>query len=89
LKASLGYLDNEPTVARYAYFGSFRTTKSTVGPNVPMLDASGGLTNIGKIYLGKTSTTGTPTSPNVAGAWRADWAMALGAAAAALAILLL
>jgi len=50
------YFDRLAYVARYSYFGSFRSSESNVGPNAAMLTENGELTDIGSLYLrgGKT-----------------------------------
>lgn len=46
-KQSAEYFDSLDYVTHYSYFGSFRSDKSNVGPNVAMLDSEGELTSIG------------------------------------------
>jgi hypothetical protein len=41
-----GYLDNEPAVAKYAFFGAFNS-----GTGKDMIAANGTLTALGKIYI--------------------------------------
>ncbi|KAF2147517.1 glycoside hydrolase family 128 protein [Aplosporella prunicola CBS 121167] len=48
---STTYMDGLANIARYAYFGSFRTDASNIGPNAAMLSSSGKLTRIGAWYL--------------------------------------
>jgi hypothetical protein len=43
-------------VARYSWFGAFRSVVSNVGPNQGMLDPYGNLTDIGSWYLGGNAT---------------------------------
>jgi hypothetical protein len=49
---TIDYLERLPGLARYSYFGSFRSSVSNVGPNVAMLNSQGNLTAIGSSYLG-------------------------------------
>ena len=74
--ASLAYLDSLDLVERYAYFGSFRSSASGVGPNVAMLDSSGSLTDMGRWYLGQSkgsksggSGSGSKSSASTLLAW--------------------
>jgi Glycosyl hydrolase catalytic core len=60
--ASLTFLDSQPIVERYSYFGSFRSKTSNIGPNVAMLDANGQLTDVGSWYLGGVATGNIPSS---------------------------
>ncbi|KAI1811691.1 glycoside hydrolase family 128 protein [Poronia punctata] len=53
---TLEYLDRLENVARYSYFGAFRSEDSNVGPNVVMLNNDGQLTDIGSWYLGGAAT---------------------------------
>ena len=48
---SINWLDGLSWVDRYAWFGSFRSIDSNIGPNATMLNATGGLTEIGENYL--------------------------------------
>lgn len=61
---TIPWLDNLDWVERYAWFGSFRSTESNVGPNATFLNAKGALTPIGTEYLYqiKTVTNGTTSS---------------------------
>ncbi|KAK7926756.1 glycoside hydrolase- catalytic core [Apiospora marii] len=56
------YFDRLPSVARYSYFGSFRSKVSNVGPNAVMLNNDGELTDIGSWYLGGSATGVNPQS---------------------------
>ncbi|PVH71776.1 glycoside hydrolase family 128 protein, partial [Cadophora sp. DSE1049] len=49
---TIAMFDNDTTIERYSYFGSFRSSDSGVGWNATMLDGIGELTNIGSWYLG-------------------------------------
>jgi hypothetical protein len=49
-------------VARYSYFGSFRSSDSNVGANAVMLNNGGKLTDIGSWYLGGAATGVQPQS---------------------------
>ena len=53
------------SVARYSYFGSFRSGVSNVGPDAAMLNDDGELTDIGSWYLGGSATGVDPQSPGV------------------------
>ncbi|PMD37685.1 glycoside hydrolase family 128 protein [Hyaloscypha variabilis F] len=65
---SLAFFDNDTTVERYSYFGSFRASASNVGWNVTMLDGTGGLTDIGSWYLGGAGVEdASTTTPSAAG----------------------
>lgn len=44
---SAEYFDSTDFITHYSYFGSFRSDKSNVGPNVAMLSNGGLLTSIG------------------------------------------
>lgn len=57
---SMEYFDRLDFVARYTYFGSFRSDVSNVGPNAAMLTHKGELTDIGSWYLGRTATGNIP-----------------------------
>ncbi|KAJ7073579.1 hypothetical protein C8F01DRAFT_1241873 [Mycena amicta] len=46
LPLALSYLDSEPAVAKYAFFGAFHS-----GTGKDMIAANGTLTNLGKIYV--------------------------------------
>ncbi|KAI0460310.1 glycoside hydrolase family 128 protein [Xylaria acuta] len=59
---SAEYFDRLDSVARYSYFGSFRSRDSNVGPNAVMLNDGGELTDIGSWYLGGTATGVDPQS---------------------------
>lgn len=65
---TIALFDNDTSIERYSYFGSFRSSDSGVGWNATMLDTMGDLTNIGSWYLGggtvrDASTTTTTSSP--------------------------
>lgn len=47
MKAAVPYLENEPAVARYAWFSG----RTSAIPNVNLLGASGQLTELGQIYV--------------------------------------
>ncbi|KAH9213308.1 hypothetical protein DL95DRAFT_266930, partial [Leptodontidium sp. 2 PMI_412] len=49
---TIALFDNDTSIERYSYFGSFRSSDSGVGWNATMLDTMGDLTNIGSWYLG-------------------------------------
>lgn len=53
---TLEYLDRLDYVARYSWFGAFRSDVSNVGPSGAMLDAEGELTDLGAWYLGRAGT---------------------------------
>ncbi|KAI8953055.1 glycoside hydrolase family 128 protein [Xylaria longipes] len=59
---SAEYFDRLDSVARYSYFGSFRSHDSNVGPNAVMLNNAGELTDIGSWYLGGTASGVKPQS---------------------------
>ncbi|KAI0908289.1 glycoside hydrolase family 128 protein [Ustulina deusta] len=59
---SAEYYDRLDSVARYSYFGSFRSRDSNVGPNAVMLNNDGELTDIGSWYLGGAATGVDPQS---------------------------
>lgn len=78
------YLDRLDDVARYAWFGSFRSAQSNVGPNAAMLDDDGALTDLGAWYLGRKATGNTPDSSGagrVAAAAALAWTAALAVVA--------
>lgn len=54
LNQSLTYLDGLDYVEAYAWFGAFRTSEANewTGDEVSMFDSSGGLTEVGSLYLG-------------------------------------
>ncbi|KAI1077979.1 glycoside hydrolase family 128 protein [Whalleya microplaca] len=56
------YFDRMDSVARYSFFGSFRSDQSNVGANAVMLSKDGKLTDIGSWYLGGTATGVDPQS---------------------------
>ncbi|KAG4442533.1 hypothetical protein IFR05_001945 [Cadophora sp. M221] len=65
---TIALFDNDTSIERYSYFGSFRSSDSGVGWNATMLDTMGDLTNIGSWYLGggmvkDASTTTTSSAP--------------------------
>jgi len=76
---STSWLDNSDFIERYAYFGSFRSHTSNVGPNVPFLNNDGLLTDIGSWYLGGNETGVDPQSGNEAKGLRAPLLVALAA----------
>lgn len=59
---SVAFLDAAGYVARYAYFGAFRSQDSNVGGEGTMLDRGGGLTEVGEWYLGLNGTGMDPGS---------------------------
>ncbi|KAI0965781.1 glycoside hydrolase family 128 protein [Xylaria arbuscula] len=59
---SADYFDRLDSVARYSYFGSFRSHDSNVGANAVMLNNAGDLTDIGSWYLGGVATGVKPQS---------------------------
>ncbi|KAI1747045.1 glycoside hydrolase family 128 protein [Xylaria castorea] len=63
---SAEYFDRLDSVARYSYFGSFRSHDSNVGANAVMLNNGGKLTDIGSWYLGGTATGVNPQSGSAA-----------------------
>jgi hypothetical protein len=72
--SSAQYYDRLDYVTHYSYFGSFRSSKSNVGPNVSMLDQNGHLTDIGSWYLGGAATNNIPSANDgslltIGGAW--------------------
>jgi hypothetical protein len=48
---TFNWLDAQPYVDRYSYFGAFRSYTSNVGYNAAMLDPCGQLTDVGDLYL--------------------------------------
>jgi hypothetical protein len=48
---SVSWLDAQPYVDRYSYFGAFRGYSSNVGFNASMLDSCGQLTDVGDFYV--------------------------------------
>ncbi|KAI0403799.1 glycoside hydrolase family 128 protein [Xylaria palmicola] len=76
---SADYFDRLDSVARYSYFGSFRSEDSNVGPNAVMLNNDGKLTDIGSWYLGGTATGVDPQS-GLAVRGRVDWFLAIASA---------
>jgi hypothetical protein len=72
--SSAEYFDRIDYVTRYSYFGSYRSSKSNVGPNCAMLDQNGHLTDIGSWYLGGAATNNIPSASmgstlRIGGAW--------------------
>ncbi|KAL7794410.1 glycoside hydrolase family 128 protein [Trichoderma ceciliae] len=59
---TLDYFGKLDYIARYTYFGAFRSKTSNVGPNAPFLNNAGKLTDIGSWYLGFSETNVSPTS---------------------------
>ncbi|KIW05784.1 uncharacterized protein PV09_03639 [Verruconis gallopava] len=57
---SINMLDGWSNVSRYAYFGSFRSDSSNIGPAAAMLTNEGQLTDIGSWYLGGNATGAKP-----------------------------
>jgi hypothetical protein len=69
--SSIPWLDGLSWVERYAWFGSFRSTDSNLGPNATMLNAQGGLTQLGNQYLNvapSASSASTTSSRTTAAA---------------------
>ena len=81
--ASIEYLDRLDYVQRYAWFGSFRSDVSNVGPNGAMLNSQGQLNYLGAWYLGRPVTEKTPNGgggpvrPSFSWCW---WSMGWGVA---------
>jgi hypothetical protein len=77
------YFDRLDFVTHYSYFGSFRSSKSNVGPNVAMLDGYGKLTDIGSWYMGGAATGVIPTTKGSAAARAGieSWALIIAVAA--------
>jgi hypothetical protein len=48
---TLAWLDEQPFLERYSYFGAFRSYASNVGYNASLLDSCGNLTDLGDWYL--------------------------------------
>lgn len=88
------YFDRLDYVERYSYFGSFRSSKSNVGPNAAMLDQDGQLTDIGSLYLGgnltgrvpSLKTTGSPGKSATGSEGAAGKVGAMGGVAAVVAL---
>lgn len=59
---SVHWLDSLSWVDRYAWFGSFRSSESNIGPNATFLNANGNLTSIGQEYLYDLAATATDSS---------------------------
>lgn len=59
---TLDYFGKLDYIARYTYFGAFRSKASNVGPNASFLNNAGKLTDIGSWYLGFGATNVKPTS---------------------------
>ncbi|KAH6609821.1 hypothetical protein Trco_003167, partial [Trichoderma cornu-damae] len=59
---TLDYFGKLDYIARYTYFGAFRSKTSNVGPNASFLNNAGKLTDIGSWYLGFAETNVAPTS---------------------------
>ncbi|KAL6863591.1 glycosyl hydrolase catalytic core domain-containing protein [Trichoderma novae-zelandiae] len=59
---TLDYFGKLDYVARYTYFGAFRSKTSNVGPNASFLNNAGKLTDLGSWYLGFGATNVKPTS---------------------------
>ena len=60
--ASAAWLDGADDVARYSYFGAFRSEDSNVGPDAVFLNNDGELTDLGAWYLGREATGVEPQS---------------------------
>lgn len=54
MNQTLPYLDGEESVARYAWFGAFRSNDANewTGDSVALFDKKGGLTELGALYMG-------------------------------------
>ncbi|KAL7801010.1 glycosyl hydrolase catalytic core domain-containing protein [Trichoderma afarasin] len=63
---TVDYFGKLDYIARYTYFGAFRSKVSNVGPNASFLNNGGRLTDIGSWYLGFGATNVKPTSTNAA-----------------------
>lgn len=59
---TVDYFGKLDYIARYTYFGAFRSKASNVGPNASFLNNAGKLTDIGSWYLGFGATNVKPTS---------------------------
>ncbi|RYE97042.1 MAG: hypothetical protein EOO77_39815, partial [Oxalobacteraceae bacterium] len=59
---TIPWLDNLEWVERYAWFGSFRSSESNIGPNATFMDANGDLTSMGKTYLYQVKTASNATT---------------------------
>ncbi|RFU72926.1 f5 8 type c domain [Trichoderma arundinaceum] len=59
---TLDYFGKLDYIARYTYFGAFRSKASNVGPNASFLNNAGELTDIGSLYLGFAETGVAPES---------------------------
>ncbi|KKY24556.1 putative glycoside hydrolase subgroup catalytic core [Phaeomoniella chlamydospora] len=57
---SAEYFDRLDYVARYSWFGAFRSDVSNVGPNAAFFTQKGKLTDIGSWYLGGAETGNVP-----------------------------
>ncbi|KAF4629238.1 hypothetical protein G7Y89_g8913 [Cudoniella acicularis] len=79
---SASYMDNLTYVDRYAWFGTFRTEVSNVGPNAAFLNNQGKLTDMGEWWVGKAATGVQPGGSSSA-AGRNAVEMGLGLVAAA------
>ncbi|KAI0191631.1 glycoside hydrolase family 128 protein [Astrocystis sublimbata] len=81
-RTSAEYFDRLDGVARYSYFGSFRSRDSNVGPNAVMLNNDGQLTDIGSWYLGGSATGVDPQSGAAPQGQAGDMLLALAVAVA-------
>lgn len=62
---TIPWLDSLSWVARYSWFGAFRSPVSNIGPNAAFLDQNGNLTNVGAWYLGRAETNNVPSTTAV------------------------
>lgn len=70
---TLDYFGKLDYIARYTYFGAFRSKTSNVGPNAPFLNNAGKLTDIGSWYLGFGATNVSPTSASSSTGMMSGW----------------
>lgn len=77
---STTYFDTQlQGLARYSYFGAFRSDVSNVGKNAAMLNDKGKLTDIGSWYLGGVETNVVPNASPDSVAKFAGWFAVVGA----------
>lgn len=80
MNQTLPYLDKLDYVEKYAWFGAFRTSDANpwTGKGVALFDGSGGLTDLGALYLGNGFSKGQKgPGEGVASGVRVDMGMAV------------
>ncbi|KAF2402467.1 hypothetical protein EJ06DRAFT_528572 [Trichodelitschia bisporula] len=67
------FLEGHKNVSRHAYFGTFRSDASNIGPSAALLDKKGGLSSVGRWYLGESKAAGAEKGDAVRGGAFAGW----------------